>query len=339
MMWFDRGRAWKQALLAVGVLACLSQGCSQESPAPSSGSSSQSGSQSGSPSPSPAAGADGNRPPIVTSAKLTANSLTRRDNVSVDVNVDDPDGDRVTVRYQWLADDSPIEGQTGASLALSALRRGDRVSVDVIPVDMRGLAGPVYHTGTIEIGNTPPGVTRIVLEPAVARAGDPLHVMVEGSDPDGDPVKYVFQWWRNGDLVAATTKDDDRRTLATEGFTRGDSIVAGVTPYDAAGPGKVAYSEPVVLANRPPVITSSPTAPTGQGAFEYTVTATDPDNDPLTYKLGTAPAGMTIDAATGKIAWQVPAGFTSPQQVRVSVDDGNQGQAFQEFTLAPPPAR
>jgi hypothetical protein len=90
--------------------------------------------------------------------------------------------------------------------------------------------------------------------------------------------------------------------------------------------------------NRAPVITSSPAGPTKRGAFEYVVTATDPDNDTLTYKLETAPSGMTIEASTGKIAWQMTSSLTGPQQVRVSVHDGNQGQAFQEFTLTPPQA-
>jgi hypothetical protein len=266
-----------------------------------------------------------------------SNALTRNDAVSLDVRVEDPDGERVTLRYQWLANGSPIQGQTSASLALSDVKRGDRVSAELTPVDARDLSGPAYRTDTVEVANTPPAVTRVVLEPAVARAGDLLRAKVEGADPDDDPVRYAFQWWRNGNPVTAPVKDEEQRTLATEGFTRGDSIVTGVTPYDAAGPGKVAYSEPLVLANRAPVITSSPSAPTAKGSFEYVVTATDPDSDALTYKLETAPSGMTIESGTGKISWQIPSGLASSQQVRVSVDDGNQGQAFQEFTIMLPP--
>ena len=267
-----------------------------------------------------------------------SNALTRNDIVSLDVSVEDPDGERVTLRYQWLANGRPVEGQANATLALSALRRGDRVGAELTPVDARGLVGPTYRTDAVEVANTPPVVTRVAVEPATVKPGDILRATVEGSDPDGDPIRYVFQWWRNGDPVAAVAKEGEHKTLTTEGFRRGDSIVTGVTPYDAAGPGKAVYSEPVVLMNRAPVITSSPAGPTGQGMFEYVVTATDPDNDALTYKLDTAPSGMTIEASTGKISWQMPPGLTGPQQVRISVEDGNQGQAFQEFTLTPPPS-
>lgn len=275
---------------------------------------------------------------MVTSVRLVANALTRNDTVSPEFKADDPDGDRVTVRYQWLANGSPVDGQTSASLSLSVLRRGDRVSLELTPVDARGAIGPAVRTESLEVANTPPVVTRVTVEPATARPGDVLRAMVEGSDIDGDSVKYAFEWWRNGKSTGAPAKDQEQRTLATEGFARGDAIVVGVTPYDAGGPGRFLVSEPLLLLNRAPVITSSPSGPTAQGAFEYVVTATDPDGDTLTYKLETAPSGMTIDAATGKITWQMTSGLTSPQQVRVGVDDGHQGQAFQEFTLTPPPA-
>ena len=37
--------------------------------------------------------------------------------------------------------------------------------------------------------------------------------------------------------------------------------------------------------------------------YSYQVTATDPEDDVITYGLFTAPEGMTIDLATGLITW------------------------------------
>ena len=266
-----------------------------------------------------------------------ANALTRNDTVTVEFVTEDPDGDRVAVRYQWLVNGRPENGQTSATLALGGLQRGDRVSMELTPQDSRGGIGQAFRTEAVVVANTPPVVTRVAVEPAVAKPGDVVRAAIDGSDPDGDSVKYLIEWWRNGKSLGKPARDDEQRTLATDGFTRGDLIVAGVTPYDAAGPGRFLLSEPLVLMNRAPVITSSPGGLAKPGLFEYAVTATDPDNDPLTYKLETAPSGMTIEAGTGRISWQIPAGVTSPQQIRVSVDDGQQGQAFQEFTLSPPP--
>lgn len=272
------------------------------------------------------------------SARVLADALTRNDTVSSEFAVSDPDGDRVTVRYQWLANGSQIQGQTNATLALSSLKRGDRVSLEVTPTDARGLDGPTYRTEPVEVGNTPPSVKRVTIEPAVAKPGDTLRAVIDGSDPDGDPIRYLIEWWVNSQSTGTPSKEQEQRTLATENLKRGDAVVVGVTPYDAVSRSRFLVSEPLVLLNRPPVITSSPTAPTVR-AYEYAVTATDPDNDPLTFKLDTAPSDMTIERSTGKITWQIPVNLRGPQQVRVSADDGNEGQAFQEFTISPPPAR
>ena len=56
------------------------------------------------------------------------------------------------------------------------------------------------------------------------------------------------------------------------------------------------------------------------------------------FKLETAPAGMAIDNKTGRIDWQVPPGNKDTQRIRVMVEDGHKGHAFQEFTLTPPPS-
>lgn len=280
-----------------------------------------------------------NHPPAVLTARILPNPLTPSDTAILDVSTADPDGDVVILQITWLENGRVIEGERAATLTPRTLGRGDRLSAALVPVDARGAAGPAYRVEPVEIANTPPVVSRVEIEPRVAMPGERLRAKVQGTDADGDSIRYIFQWWRNGNPVAAGEKDEERTELATDGFARGDSIVAGVTPRDASGPGKIAYAGPVVLSNRAPAITSTPTAPKGQGVFEYIVTAADPDNDTLTFKLDTAPPGMTIDAATGKITWRMPSNLTGPQQVRVSADDGNQGKAFQEFTLAPPPAR
>ncbi len=59
--------------------------------------------------------------------------------------------------------------------------------------------------------------------------------------------------------------------------------------------------------DHPPVIISQPvtTAVAGQ-AYTYPVKAIDPDGDPLTYSLTTAPQGMTIDPTTGVASWTAP---------------------------------
>lgn len=96
------------------------------------------------------------------------------------------------------------------------------------------------------------------------------------------------------------------------------------------------------ILNRPPAITSVPNTEALVGrVYQYAVTATDPDGDPLTFKLVTAPSGMTI-GKTGRISWAPTSGQAGNQEVLIRVEDGRGGSAEQRYTLSvtqPPPNR
>jgi len=89
-------------------------------------------------------------------------------------------------------------------------------------------------------------------------------------------------------------------------------------------PGKIDY----------PVIVSTP----GDRAYwdtpyAYQVKATDPDNDPLVYALDKAPAGMTIDSATGLVQWRPSGAQSGRYYVTVKVTDDRCGEVTQSFSI------
>ena len=56
--------------------------------------------------------------------------------------------------------------------------------------------------------------------------------------------------------------------------------------------------------NQPPAITSVPVVDAIAGrTYSYAATATDPDGDPLTFSLTTAPSAMQVDPASGQVTW------------------------------------
>ncbi|MDP3640125.1 MAG: Ig domain-containing protein [Nanoarchaeota archaeon] len=82
--------------------------------------------------------------------------------------------------------------------------------------------------------------------------------------------------------------------------------------------------------NHPPIITSTPlTTAREDELYTYQVIAEDPDNDPLTYHLVTAPRGMAM-TASGLIRWTPPR--EGAELVRIQVSDG-QLSAFQTYTI------
>src|SRR5262249_49206928 len=87
--------------------------------------------------------------------------------------------------------------------------------------------------------------------------------------------------------------------------------------------------------DRAPTIISQPVTEanyTLRLPYTYKVDALDPDNDPLTYSLTTAPAGMTIDRNTGLITW-TPTYSLDPVSVTVRVEDGRGGFDTQSFAI------
>jgi hypothetical protein len=124
--------------------------------------------------------------------------------------------------------------------------------------------------------------------------------------------------------IAATAALGARTAgVITNGQT---ALVDGFQVTDATGP-----------ANRPPAFTSTPktTASEARG-YSYQATASDPDGDPLTFTLTTAPGGMTI-GPTGLIAWTPAAAQTGPQPVTVRVADPAGAFATQAYTIAVTP--
>ncbi|WP_422925495.1 putative Ig domain-containing protein [Singulisphaera sp. PoT] len=94
--------------------------------------------------------------------------------------------------------------------------------------------------------------------------------------------------------------------------------------------------------NEAPTITSLPAIEAIAGkTYTYNLTATDPEDDTLTYRIVSGPDGLTIDNA-GHLSWAVGTSDIGSHDITVEVDDGQGGLAQQRFVLqaiAAPPNR
>ena len=105
----------------------------------------------------------------------------------------------------------------------------------------------------------------------------------------------------------------------------GHGLVNALAAYQILGGG----------ANTPPQITSVPVTSATQGVlYQYDVEASDAEGDALTYSLTQAPAGMTIDPASGLISWTPSATQVGNSAVTVRVTDAHGLQANQSFTVS-----
>jgi subtilisin family serine protease len=224
-------------------------------------------------------------------------------------HVFDEDGGRVIAARLVDADGSVSDVRT--------------VSLDVedpSPAIVNGVASALS-------GNEP----RVVEFLITAKSGSPTASM--------DPVRY-YAWDFDGDGEVDHVSSDPRAVFRYLDNPRdGDTWQATVWVEDEDS--RTAHSFPIVVRNTPPVLAAvagSQEATAGQ-PFQLQLSATDAagGRDPLTWKLSSAPAGMTV-SATGLIQW-VPvssqaAADGKPHTVTVIVSDDDGAEATGNFTVS-----
>ncbi|MDP2276618.1 MAG: hypothetical protein Q8K51_00180, partial [Nitrospirota bacterium] len=76
---------------------------------------------------------------------------------------------------------------------------------------------PFPQTGT----NQPPRVDYIDVIPLYPKIGDTIKITAKATDPDGDEIKLIYQWFKNEEPLSETS---DSLVLTKENFKRGDNI-------------------------------------------------------------------------------------------------------------------
>jgi len=199
------------------------------------------------------------------------------------------------------------------------LRKGDDVQARVL------LEGKEILSEVVILRNGPPEIRSVKFVPEIFRPGDSLGAEVTGADPDGDPVTIEYFWERNGQPAGTGSRLEGS-------LRRGDAITLTVTPFDGESPGRsvTLHRE---IRNVPPSIEGARNAHLEGNLYTCRIQAADSDGDPLVFSLRDAPAGMSIDKASGMIRWDVPPEFRGNVLVTVAVTDGNGGEASYAMNL------
>jgi len=270
-----------------------------------------------------------NSPPQIVSVKILPENPNRESVLSLVIESYDSDHDPVAYRYQWLKNGEEMEGANKEFLRSTNLKKGDLIRVKVTPSDGK-TEGETVLSPPVKIVNAPPVIKEIKIEPKIAYANDDLKAIVKGDDANGDSINYTYKWEKNGVFFSEEKTD----TLARNRFKKGDSIAVTVIPKDGETSAPPKKSEPVTIANGPPLITSSPPNKTDSNIYTYQVTANDPDNDPIIFSLKTAPKGMEIDRETGLIRWEIRKGDQGTHSIEIEASDSEGAKSFQRYTLS-----
>ena len=270
----------------------------------------------------------GNHHPVVRAATLQPTPLVLTGPIVVHVDAQDVDRNPLSFRYRWIVNGQSIRNQDSEQLSSELLKRGDVVSVEIWPYDGM-VEGRPFTMEPVVVGNSPPVVEQLAIEPESVSPGIRVQARADISDVDRDLIRVSYRWWKNDALV----QEGDEAELDTAGFSRGDTLSVEAVPFDGVQKGKAVRSVPIRVGNIPPRIVSAPAKSIVNNRYEYQVEATDAESDAITFSLETAPPGMTIDEHKGFVSWQISPVQIGVHKVRVLAKDSQGAITFQEFEL------
>ncbi len=189
----------------------------------------------------------------MTALRISPLMPTVESDLTAEVDGEDPDGEKVSYSYSWILNGRPLPGLDGPRLPSSKFERGDTIVVVVTPNEGK-VSGRPRKSKPIEIKDAAPRVVSVSIAPKDQTRGTILKATVEGEDPDGDELRYTFQWIVDDSLMA-TTMDP---SFDTSGLKRGDRARVRVVPNDGVVNGRPTDSEDVVIKDGTPMIFSSP---------------------------------------------------------------------------------
>jgi hypothetical protein len=277
-----------------------------------------------------------NGAPVLTAAanRTDAEQAT----VSLALVASDPDEDALTYSATGLPSGLTVNAATGVIAGtLSPASAGTHaVTVTVSDGD---LTSTQTFTWTITNVNRPPAMTVVADQTHAENAAVSLQLLA--SDPDDDTLTYGATGLPSGLILDVAT-----------GLISGTVLPTSVSMYAvtaSASDGDMTsaqtFSWTIANLNHAPVLsTLSDRTDSEPATIVLPLTASDPDDDPLTYAATGLPPGLTVEAATGVIAGDLSHVSVGTHLVTAMVSDGDRttSQPFtwtvRSPTTPPPPA-
>lgn len=126
-----------------------------------------------------------NSPPVISAVNITPAVIHRSTDITVVPEAADADGDHIRFQYVWSINEGEVSDSENV-LRGAQLRRGDRVSLTIVPSDFESTGRP-FTIETLTVQNASP---RFVTSPSLEFTGTEYRYQAKAEDPDGDRVQY-----------------------------------------------------------------------------------------------------------------------------------------------------
>ena len=205
-----------------------------------------------------------NARPTIGAATASPENPTTIDDLTIEVSVDDlddADGDEVTLSYAWLKDGTSQDEYTENTLPSAATSKGEQWIVQVTPND--GTTNGSIYEEVFTIQNTLPTLSSVTL-PEDATKSTSITATIIAEDIDEDELTYNYEWQVNGTAIADVTTE----TLEPTYFIKGDEVQLTVIANDGDGDSEALSSEVITIQNTAPVITTVTIADSQSGSTD-----------------------------------------------------------------------
>ena len=188
-----------------------------------------------------------------------------------------------------------------------------------------------------DTNNHAPFAPSVAITPSLPATGDDLSCVITtpSTDPDGDEVSYSYQWYKDEELQSELTSN----IVGAEHTNVGEVWKCVVTPNDGTEDGESARAEVTIHSepspdNNPPELSPIGDQSVSEGELLiFTVSATDPDSDTLSYSASDLPAGADLSSSTGAFSWTPDYDQAGSYEVTFLVTDGNDGSDSETITI------
>jgi len=260
-----------------------------------------------------------NRPPqINTPAPVT---VAENAPVSIMVQASDPDQEDEG-KLQFSAGNLPagaaIDPATGALTWTPDYTQAGSYNISVVVTDPAGASAEAAASVEVTNVNRPPSI-QAPPDQQIEENGR-VSVSIPANDEDQDD-QLRFS---SDNLPAGASLDESSGTFTwTPDFDQAGDYQISVTVSDGEAQAATSFKVTVQNKNRPPAISGggSVTVTAGETA-RLSFSASDPDDDALTFEGSGLPAGASLDANSGQFEWTPAEDQTGNFSFTVSVSDG-----------------
>ncbi|WP_318476210.1 M66 family metalloprotease [Photobacterium leiognathi] len=233
---------------------------------------------------------DSNSAPVIE--PIAAQTVIINTAFSVSVSAQDKDNDVLIYRIVNPVSWAKIDAQTGVITGKPTAIGKHRLNIEVSDKKAKTFVSVVINT-VVE-----PTPVLTVTGKMTAKTRQPFTGQIAAKDPNAKPLHYALSgqpsWMQinptTGVLSGTPGRDDDGEFTFSVTVSNGEQQVTSSVQIVVEDVNKAPTWTPFALQTL-----------TAGNTIDITATASDEDNDPLTYSLSNAPAWLMIDSKTGVI--------------------------------------